>query len=68
MDPKNDLKDITRDEFTNMMQIEPVIDELAQQIFELHNAKNQALNEEFPLMVKLNTTLQDVKRVLINID
>ena len=44
MDPKNDLMGISRDDFAGYLQSEAVCDAIAQEIFDRHNAKNQAVN------------------------
>ena len=68
MDPKNNLDHMNKDEFIEILKCDAVFDEVANRVFSLHNERNKKLNSEYPLMVKLETNVQQVKQVLEGID
>ena len=63
-----DLSHLTREEFNEILENETVFDEVANKIFQAHNARNEKANKEHPLMVKMHTNVQKIKHVLTNID
>ena len=50
------------------MDRDNVFEGVANKIFVLHNERNAKTNEKHPLMIKMETNLQQVKRALTEID
>ena len=57
MDPKNTLEHLNKEEFSKLLMIENVFDDVANRVFNLHNEHNKKLNEQYPLMIKLETSV-----------
>ena len=68
MDPNNNLDHMNKEEFAELLKNDTVFDEVANKVFNLHNERNKKLNLEYPLMVRLETNVQQVKQVLNGID
>ena len=68
MDPANTLEHLNKEEFSKLLMIENVFDDVANRVFNLHNERNKKLNAQYPLMIKLETTVQKVKQVLNDLD
>ena len=68
MDPNNNLDHMNKEEFAELLKNDTVFDEVANKVFNLHNERNKKLNREYPLMVRLETNVQQVKQVLNGID
>lgn len=50
------------------MDRDNVFEGVANKIFVLHNIRNAKMNEQYPLMVKMETSLQQIKYVLKDLD
>ena len=57
MDPANKLENVSKDEFAKMLKRDGVFDEVANRVFTLWADKNQRMNEEYPLMVRMETSI-----------
>ena len=57
MNPSNNLEHLNKEEFSKLLAIENVFDDVANRIFNLHNVHNKKLNEQYPLMIKLETSV-----------
>ena len=57
MDPSNNLEHLNKEEFSQLLAIENVFDDVANRIFNIHNENNKKLNEQYPLMIRLETTI-----------
>ena len=68
MDPNNDLVEMNKEVFTQYLKRDTVFDDIANQIYNLHNDRNQKLNAQYPLMIKLHTNVQKVKQAIEGID
>ena len=61
MDSENNLDHMNKEEFADILKNDTVFDDIANKVYTLHNERNKKLNLEYPLMVKLETNVQQVK-------
>ena len=68
MDPKNKFDNVTKEEFQALLDDDLVFDDVSNRVFALHDTRNKRMNEQYPLMIKLETSLEQIKYVLNGID
>lgn len=56
MDPKSLVEKIPRAKFDDLIENEAIFEEVSSLIYNLHVERNQKVNEQNPLSVKMETT------------
>ena len=68
MDPASRIEEMNRNQFDELIESEAVLEEVANRIFAVHSERNERINEQNPLAVKMETKISQVKTVLEQID
>ena len=57
LSPGDDVANMPKDEFSELLRKEEVFDSVANEIFETHDDRNKKMNDKNPLMIPMGTTV-----------